>query len=150
MVGEVPVANSSETRAIGQWVVGAGIVKAHGEGLWNATLNGYVGSKLPAADKRIANTIADAEKLAFSNRQVIDSAQHPTVAYVKRREPTLALEAGAVLGKERVVPLRAKAAGVVNGFRPGVIRSETDTLAEAPCEFHTTGVVAAVEAIPSI
>jgi len=69
------------------------------------------------------------------------------MAYIEGRQATIASQAAAVLWKECVEALSARTAGIVDRLCIRVIRGQADTLAEAPRNLHTSGIVASVETV---
>ncbi len=79
----IAIARARVVRAIILWSVAAGVVETDVESLRDTTLDGCVGTKLPTAGERIADSIADAHKFASAYWQIKNRSEDPPIAHVE-------------------------------------------------------------------
>ena len=66
---------------------------------------------------------------------------------IEGRQAALALDAIAVLRKQRVIALHANSAGIVNRFGPGVVADNTHALAETLGDLEGQRVVIGIDTV---
>ena len=75
---------------------------------------------LPPANQCIQGFVSNRQQPAGSDRQFVECRAEDPIPHVERGRAVIAGEALVVLGEQIVISLTANAAGIVEGFGPGV------------------------------